>query len=85
MAPVPVRLTTPEDNTLIPINNNGSGPPSASKVQQLQLKAIQRPKLSGHHPKVSTSTIAPPPVTRSMLTYYVYVEYRIIPAAHLLM
>ncbi|CAG7731911.1 unnamed protein product [Allacma fusca] len=60
VAPVPVRLTTPEDKLFL--NNSGSS--SANKAQQLQLKAISRPKLSGHHPKVSTGTIAPPPPPR---------------------
>ncbi|CAL8115006.1 unnamed protein product [Orchesella dallaii] len=61
VAPVPVRLSTPEDKLLM---NNNSGSASASKAQQLQLKAIQRPKLSGQHPKISTGTIAPPPPPR---------------------
>jgi len=58
VAPVPVRLKTPEDK--VALSNPNS---SAVKAQQLQLKAIQRPKLSGHHPKASTGTIAPPPVS----------------------
>ncbi|XP_021954660.1 ralBP1-associated Eps domain-containing protein 2 isoform X2 [Folsomia candida] len=60
VAPVPVRLKTPEDKLILSTTPSAS----ASKTHQLQLKAIQRPKLSGHHPKVSGGTIAPPPPPR---------------------
>jgi len=66
VAPVPVRLTTPEENLIITHPNNACA--SASKVHHLQLKSIQRPKLSGQHPKsIGTGTIAPPPVIISPL------------------
>lgn len=56
VAPVPVRLT-PEDSLFL-----SSTAQAGNKVQHLQLKSIQRPKLSGQQPKVSLGTIAPPPV-----------------------
>jgi len=66
VAPVPVRLSTPEDK----LYANPSGSNSiANKTHHLQLKAIQRPKLSGQHPKVTSGTIAPPPVRSSLLLY----------------
>lgn len=71
---MPVRLSTPEDKLLV---SNSSGSASASKAQQLQLKAIQRPKLSGQHPKISSGTIAPPPVNIYKELSRIFIRIRI--------